>query len=312
METEERTVNPGTVSRQPLGDGGVPNGAGRNGVGRNGNGRNGNVDGGESGDGVKKRRRAERRSPWMVVLGCLIAVALVGGAGYYVLNADSESEQNAYRNAMESTASVVLRSYLDIYKDAPSEHRDSVIMRMRELLAIDEEWDSTVVRNTRADYEGFISRYPGNMHIAEALMRIDSLDWQRAEGLSTLEAYQAYISAHPDGIFVDLAHEEVIMLDVKSVSEEDVYRVKGVLAHYFKNLAAKERPGGGLRVQYSLSDSLAVEKEDADSGFVWRVAFNVDKMFVAPNPANSRISSYKAHVKLTPTLELDSIKMEKL
>ncbi len=295
----------------------------------------------------KPNENKDKRSVKVMVISFVIAVVLVGSGLALYFSSQSESEHHAYHNAMESTAAVVLQNYLDLYKDAPRTHRDSVMIRLKKLNETEAEWDSVLVRNGRDDYEAYMSTYPTSVHVVEAGIKIDSIDWQEAEADSTYDAYTAYIKAHPEGNYVDVARVKAEGLDPTNVSVEELHATKAALARFFKALAAndghaitavtdsilttfmkKENARNSDVVAYmhklhatyapaklffSIDADFTIEKQDAGDGkFSWHTTFHVDQKVEAPNPTKSVLITYKADVILSPEMKVKAMTMEKI
>jgi hypothetical protein len=70
---------------------------------------------------------------------------------------------------------------------------------------IDLEWAEAIARNSTAFLERFISRHPNNVHVPDARIRIDSLDYVRALDSCTVEAFSQYMEKHREGMYYDYA-----------------------------------------------------------------------------------------------------------
>lgn len=66
----------------------------------------------------------------------ILSFILIVSVGYfiYVSNVVREQkyEENAYKNAMQSSEPAVLRNYLDNYVNAPQIHRDSILNLLKQ------------------------------------------------------------------------------------------------------------------------------------------------------------------------------------
>lgn len=70
-------------------------------------------------------------------------------------------------------------------------------------------WQQAVHTDTPDSYELFLKRSPGSEHAADARIRRDALiderDWQVARSANSVAAYAAYFTAHPNGVWAELA-----------------------------------------------------------------------------------------------------------
>ena len=75
------------------------------------------------------------------------------------------------------------------------------------------EWSQANSLNTIAAYQTFVSKYPNDVHAADAMRRIAELQdvqaWSTAQAASTVKGYQQYLSAEPNGAHVQAARDEI-------------------------------------------------------------------------------------------------------
>jgi hypothetical protein len=124
---------------------------------------------------------------------------------YFYQKTQQENEMRAYENAMMSTEPAVLQNFLDMYVDATMAHRDSIKAHLEALKKIDRDWENAVASKSKAALQLFIDRNPGNIHLQEARLIIDSLDFDAAKLEDTMEGYQKYMDSHQQGNYYDEA-----------------------------------------------------------------------------------------------------------
>lgn len=75
------------------------------------------------------------------------------------------------------------------------------------------EWSKVTTANTIRAYQAFVSRYPNDTHVIDALARIVSLqDAQarsKAEVASTIVGYQQYLASAPNGAHAQAARDQI-------------------------------------------------------------------------------------------------------
>jgi len=75
------------------------------------------------------------------------------------------------------------------------------------------EWSQANSINTVAAYQTFLSKYPGDVHAAEAKTRLATLQdgqaWAAAQATPTVQSYQQYLTAEPNGTHVQAARDEI-------------------------------------------------------------------------------------------------------
>lgn len=75
------------------------------------------------------------------------------------------------------------------------------------------EWSQASHLDTIAAYQAFVSKFPNDVHAADASRRIAELNdtqaWNAAQIASSVEGYQQYLTAEPNGAHVQAAREEI-------------------------------------------------------------------------------------------------------
>ena len=140
-----------------------------------------------------------------IVVGFVIALIIVFLGIYFYQKSQQENEMRAYENAMMSSEPAVLQNFLDMYVDASVAHRDSIKAHLEMMKKIDRDWENAVASKSKSALQLFIDRNPDNIHISEARLLIDSLDFESAKLEDTMEAYQKYMDGHQQGAYYDEA-----------------------------------------------------------------------------------------------------------
>jgi outer membrane protein assembly factor BamD (BamD/ComL family) len=74
-------------------------------------------------------------------------------------------------------------------------------------------WSQASTLNTIAAYQAFVSKYPNDVHAADANNRIvelkDAQAWNVAQVASSVEGYQQYLTVEPSGAHAQAAREEI-------------------------------------------------------------------------------------------------------
>lgn len=187
-----------------------------------------------------KPKKGSNATLWVSVI---IALIVCGVAYYYYNDAISQKERDAYDFAMKSQDTMVLQQYLDQYKDASPEHRDSIQAHINRLMAVDNDWTNAVVSGTREAIEQYMKKYPESKHRRDALNKIDSLDYILAEKTKTIEAYKQYIAEHPEGKYFDLISECLKALNDKEVTPEELDMVKSLFRRFFQSVNSRNEDG---------------------------------------------------------------------
>jgi len=165
-------------------------------------------------DAPQPKPKKNRKAVWSAVIVALIlALTTVFLGIYFVQKTQMQNELRSYENAMMSTEPAVLQNFLDMYVDAPIAHRDSIKAHLEVLKKIDRDWDNARISDSKKKLQLFIERNPENIHVREAQLLIDSLDFVEAKRLNSMNAFQKYMEEHEQGYYYDEARSEYDRLE---------------------------------------------------------------------------------------------------
>jgi outer membrane protein OmpA-like peptidoglycan-associated protein len=106
----------------------------------------------------------------------------------------------ALRDAIIENTLEVYEKYLDFYKIAPYNYKNSAIEK-RDIAA----FKTASATNSVESYQYFISKYSNASQINEAKARRNSLAFEKAKLFNTIEAYQDFINTYPEAIEINEA-----------------------------------------------------------------------------------------------------------
>ena len=152
-----------------------------------------------------KKKRGHKILWSSIVVGFVIALIIVFLGIYFYQKSQQENEMRAYENAMMSSEPAVLQNFLDMYIDASVAHRDSIKAHLQMLKKVDRDWENAVASKSKSALQLFIDHNPDNLHIPEARLLIDSIDFAAAKLEDTMDAYQKYMDNHQQGSYYDEA-----------------------------------------------------------------------------------------------------------
>ena len=152
-----------------------------------------------------------------LIIGFVLALIIVLLGIYYAQKTQMENELRAYENAMMSNEPAVLQNFLDMYIEAPVAHRDSIKVHLQALMKIDRDWENARISQSKKDLKLFIDRNPDNVHVREARQMIDSLDFETAKMMDTMESYKKYMEDHEQGFYYDEAKSAYDRLEEEMV-----------------------------------------------------------------------------------------------
>lgn len=148
-----------------------------------------------------------------LIIAFVLALIIVFLGIYYSQKTQMENEMRAYENAMMSTEPAVLQNFLDMYIEAPVAHRDSIKVHLMALKKIDRDWDNARISQSKKELLLFIDRNPDNVHVREARLMIDSLDFITAKIGNSMESFKKYMEEHEQGYYYDEAKSEYDRLE---------------------------------------------------------------------------------------------------
>ncbi len=290
-----------------------------------------------------------RKKTLIAVAIAVVVVAIACAAGAYFYNSSqSDDELDAYETAMKSTEPAVLQNFLDFYKDAPAEHRDSIQAHLTLLMQADQEWTDVVLSGSKTAIERYLQMHPNSIHATEAKIKIDSLDWITASKADTPDAYQAYMDAHSDGLYYDQAKDGFDKSNARQVTPADKQNISQVFISFFNALGANDADAltgtlanvmddflhktnatkndavtymhkvhsdaGDGAVEFRTNNDWKIEKKQTADGndFEYAVEFSVDQKNPGNDGGQPTITSNKVEAKVSSDLKITSLNMKRM
>lgn len=289
-----------------------------------------------------------KRTYVVLIVSFVVALLAVFVSLYFYKTTQDKNEMDAYENAMASSEPAVLQNFLDVYTEAPQEHRDSIAAHLEQLRKVDTEWDNAVRSGSKTALERYIQLHPGSIHVTEARLKIDSLDWLAATAADTPEAYQAYIDGHLDnGLHLDEARIMFEKSDARRVTDDDRQMISSLFGNYFTALANNEEasltetlsgvlgsflhkenatktdvmtymkklhaPDDITGMTFSLNNDWKIEKTDAGDGrYKYTVTFSVDHRITRNDTSKETFSTYNVVAGVSPDQKISDLNMKKI
>ena len=163
-------------------------------------------------------KKKSHKALWSTLIaGFVLALIIVLLGIYYARKTQMENELRAYENAMMSAEPAVLQNFLDMYIEAPVAHRDSIEVHLQTLMKIDRDWENARISQSKKALQLFIDRNPGNVHVREARLMIDSLDFETAKMGNSMESFKKYMEDHEPGYYYDETKSEYDRLEAEMI-----------------------------------------------------------------------------------------------
>lgn len=189
-------------------------------------------------------KRATRK-PWTpqqrkraTIWGSIIAVILiVAGSIFGVYNKARLKELTAYGVLEQNECLADYEDYLKQYPE--SKHTAEVKDRYETLKQMYKDWAKIVRTPTKSSFEAFKTKYPMSILLAhQANLKIDSLDWEEAKTVGTLEAFRHYLVLHPSGLYAQEASIEGGLIDDATVRDEEKEIIRDRVCAFFRAFSA--------------------------------------------------------------------------
>ena len=184
----------------------------------------------------------EKKSYTKIIVGLVIALVLCGGVAYYY-NDLGRQEKSDYALASQSNDPLVIEEYLNKYKDTNSEHRDSLQARLAVILQIDKEWTDVLITGSRDQIEQYAKTHPDSPHKAEAMNKVDSMDYAHVMKDKTIDAFINYVKQHPNGRFVNDANAAIDAIKMTQLQPEETKMVKALFKKFFQSVNSRNEGG---------------------------------------------------------------------
>lgn len=306
------------------------------------------VSGLEEPDKDRPAKRKVKRSYTAMVVSLVIALIVVLLGLYFYQITEQHNELRAYENAVSSGEPAVLQNFLDVYADAPRAHLDSVRFHLGELKKIDLEWEQAVGSGSKTELLRYIGRHPGNIHVTEAHILVDSIDWGVAVSDNTADGYQLYLDEHPNGGHVDEAHEMFEKLDALRLKPEERDMIRRLFVSFFEALAQKDesalvatmtaemssfmskenattadavsymhtlfQPSDISSLSFTVMDDMKIVKQptETEGRFMFAVSVSVEKRIERSDQEQERFASYKVLARVNSSAKITALNMQKI
>lgn len=184
--------------------------------------------------------KPEKKSHYGILFFSMLMAAVTCGTLFYFYHtAKDTKEAEAYNYAITSEDPLVLQSFLDTYRDANSDRRDSVEARLLAIQQASRDWAEACASRSKTTIQKYLEKYPNSAHKGEALNKIDSIDWAKAKELNSEQGYEQYLKEHPSGAHVDDADEGIKNLRMKYLQPEENTMLQSLIRRFFQNANAR-------------------------------------------------------------------------
>lgn len=168
-----------------------------------------------------------------ITIAIIVFVAVCVGA-YFVVSSRlaAGNEETAYEILTDNDNPEDYEDYLAKFPDG--EHADEVRQRLAQLKEMIAQWNSIQLSDNVNDFIDFKSRYTDAQYGRLCDIKIDSLDFVKAQRDGSAEAFQRYLEVHPDGRYASEASIAQGQIQDSQVTTEDRDQIMGVLTDFFR------------------------------------------------------------------------------
>ena len=187
------------------------------------------------------------------IIVSLAITALIAAVCLYFYNDSKLSRENqAFQLAIKSGNVNEMNSFLRNFTDASSEHKIAIKEKIAEVTKQKEDLSMSVVTRDKEKILQFLTDYPDTPQKSTLLAMIDSIDWETALASNKKKAYEEYIAAHGNGLFVKEAKEKIAVKVIASTPEDEA-KAKSLFREFFLSVNSND----ASRLTATLNPSLA-------------------------------------------------------
>lgn len=147
-------------------------------------------------------------------------------------------EERAYARLETTTDLLVFEDFL--LRFPKSDHAEEVRQRYETMKVEHQMFFNEAANGGREALLAFIEAHPSSPYRAVCERRIDTLDWNEALDLNTLDAYTAYLAKHPEGIFQGDATEARNRQLRLVVTPEETSILRGAVDNFLAAMTARD------------------------------------------------------------------------
>lgn len=275
---------------------------------------NDNEDGNDGGNKKKKPSKKKKNNYSAFIVAFVLALIVLAVSGYFYNKTKTEQEIESFEYAMSSKEPMVLQSYLDQHPDAPKDHRDSILARIKFLQEIDKDWTDAIASGSKTVLLDYLEKNPKSLHKNDVLKMVDSIDWEVAVKENSVEAYENYQKEHPQGIHYGASEEAIRNMKSTTLLPEEKQMVNNLIRRFFQSINDKDEKKIQSTVNDHMSNFLGKPNSTRDdvtafirrvwkaelSKIIWHVLgdYKITKSTIAEN-------KYQYNVEVTATKRVE-------
>ncbi|MEG1579862.1 MAG: zinc ribbon domain-containing protein [Bacteroidaceae bacterium] len=283
----------------------------------------------------------------LIITLVVVAVVLILAVGAYMVVSSqqtTEQEEALYQDLQENATIADYENFLEVYPN--SAHFTEVQERLTTLKQVTADWQAINLSCSKDDFLNFLHKYPSSPYELNCKNKLDSLDWADAVRSNTTEAYDHYLSQHPNGLYSDDAIGKKSNTARLTVTPEEQKLVSTVFSDFFTSLSGQDETticttispimkdffgkknatktdvltfmhklhkDEGASVEFNSNNDYKITKQTADNDDCnYLVSFSVDQKTQHEDATPTTIVSYAVAAKLTSAGKITELNMRKV
>ncbi len=206
---------------------------------------------------------------YMPIFVSLAITALIAAVCLYFYNDSKISrEVQAFELAMNSGDVSQMNGFLRNFAYATDEHKKAIIDKIADITKQKEDLSLGMANRDRDKLLQYLKDYPDTPQRLTILGVIDSLDWEDALKTNTKKAFDNYIEAHADGIFIKEAKARVAV-KVTNGNAEDAAMAKSLYREFFLSVNGNQPERLAATLNSSISSFVGTSNAKSSDVVGW-------------------------------------------
>lgn len=173
---------------------------------------------------------------WFLAIGFVLFIIVAGY--FYKQRTQTYKEKAMWESIKESDELSDFENYLRLYPNG--QHIAEIKKRQEYVREEIEHWNRIANSDNIYELEAFYKKYPKGRFHNMAIDRYDDLLWDDAIAKNTLEAYNRYIAACPQGKHYGEARDKADYQEKLKISDNEAYSIESCIKQFFYSLAQEE------------------------------------------------------------------------
>lgn len=169
---------------------------------------------------------------WQILVALVILFFVVRAIVNH--NRQSFREEREYARLEHCIDPIWYENFMLLFPE--SKHYDEVKRRYEQLKVDQIAFGREAAHGTKADILAYLQSHPNTPFRYVCERRVDTLDYQFADSLHTVESWNDYLAEHPNGLFMEQALRGLQKAELVVVTDEDRQQASRVLNAFLDGL----------------------------------------------------------------------------